>query len=128
MEKYRALSTLNSIGDSVLCINIKGKITYLNAVAGKLTGWSIEDARGQPHDEVFQAENGTTHQPLAHDPLMLAIEHDKIICLPKSSVLIRRDGFKCAIEDSVAPIHERNGSATAGCRTQIVSPDSTRLS
>ena len=32
--------------------------------------------------------------------------------LPPNSVLIRRDGFEIPIEDSVAPIHDREGKAT----------------
>jgi diguanylate cyclase (GGDEF)-like protein len=32
--------------------------------------------------------------------------------LPANSVLIRRDGFKTPIEDSIAPIHDRHGRAT----------------
>src|SRR5271166_5256095 len=39
VEKERAVVTLNSIGDAVLCTNIEGKITYLNVVAESLTGW-----------------------------------------------------------------------------------------
>jgi len=39
VEKERALVTLNSIGDAVLCTDISGKITYLNLVAESMTGW-----------------------------------------------------------------------------------------
>lgn len=102
--------TLDSIGDSVLCVDLAGKITYLNAVAEKMTGWSLEEARGRPHGEVFRVVDGTSHQPQPHDLLMLAIEHDKTFTLPNNSVMIRRDGGESAIEDSVAPIHERDDS------------------
>ncbi len=40
VEKERAQATLNSIGDGVLSTDIVGKVTYLNLVAEKLTGWS----------------------------------------------------------------------------------------
>jgi PAS domain S-box-containing protein len=32
--------------------------------------------------------------------------------LPSNSVLIRRDGFEIPIEDSVAPIHDRQGKVS----------------
>src|SRR6202042_2792176 len=48
IEKERAVVTLNSIGDAVLCTNISGNVTYLNLVAEKLTGWTREEATGQP--------------------------------------------------------------------------------
>lgn len=110
MERERARITLDSIGDSVLCVDMKGNVTYLNAVAEKMTGWRIEEALGRPHGEVFRVADGTTHQRLTSDLLMLAIEHDKTFCLPHNSVIVRRDGIESAIEDSVAPIHERDGS------------------
>ena len=37
-EKERAVVTLNSIGDAVLCTDISGNITYLNLVAEAMTG------------------------------------------------------------------------------------------
>lgn len=109
-EKEFARITLASIGDAVLCADSSGKITYLNAVAEKMTGWRIEDAQGLPHDEVFKIVDGTTHKPLGNDPIMLAIKHNKIFRLPKNSMLIRRDGFESAIEDSIAPIREPDGA------------------
>ena len=44
VEKERALVTLNSIGDAVLCTNIFGNITYLNLVAERMTGWLRAEA------------------------------------------------------------------------------------
>ena len=38
MERERAIVTLNSIGDAVLCTDVSGKITYLNLVAESMTG------------------------------------------------------------------------------------------
>src|ERR1700716_616208 len=44
VEKERAVVTLNSIGDAVLCTDISGNITYLNLVAETMTGWQREEA------------------------------------------------------------------------------------
>src|SRR5450755_2747425 len=52
LEKERALVTLNSIGDAVLCTDIAGDINYLNLVAETMTGWSREEATGRPLAEV----------------------------------------------------------------------------
>ena len=40
--------TLASIGDAVITTDIKGRVTYLNAVAASLTGWTQQEAIGQP--------------------------------------------------------------------------------
>src|ERR1700678_3577998 len=108
LERERALVTLNSIGDAVLCTDTSGRITYLNAVAEKLTGWHREDATGKPLAEVFRIFDGDMGQPAA-DPLKRAIEENRAVGLTEHCILIRRDGHKFGIEDSSAPIHDRRG-------------------
>lgn len=107
-EKERAQVTLNSIGDAVLTTDMKGNVTYLNLVAEAMTGWSREDAQGRPLAEVFQIIDGTTRQ-VAVNPAERAISENKTVGLAADCVLIRRDGFESAIEDSAAPIHDREG-------------------
>ncbi|CAN5879017.1 hypothetical protein BH20PSE1_BH20PSE1_02040 [soil metagenome] len=46
--------TLGSIGDAVVTTDTEGRITYLNAVAESLTGWSNDEAAGQPLETVFR--------------------------------------------------------------------------
>ncbi len=108
VEKDRALVTLNSIGDGVLSTNIFGHITYLNLVAEKMTGWLREEATGKPLAEVFQIIDGATRKT-ARDPMEMAVEQNKTVGLTVNCILIRRDGFEAAIEDSAAPIHDRAG-------------------
>jgi diguanylate cyclase (GGDEF)-like protein/PAS domain S-box-containing protein len=108
VEKERALVTLNSIGDAVLCTDISGDITYLNLVAETMTGWGREEATGRPLAEVFRIIDGPTRKT-ARDPMEMAVEQNKTVGLTVNCVLIRRDGFESAIEDSAAPIHDRGG-------------------
>jgi PAS domain-containing protein len=46
-EKERLSVTLKSIGDGVIATDISGRITIMNCVAEKLTGWSLEEAVGK---------------------------------------------------------------------------------
>jgi diguanylate cyclase (GGDEF)-like protein/PAS domain S-box-containing protein len=110
-EKERAQVTLNSIGDAVISTDVSGRITYLNAIAERLTGWPNEQAIGQPFQEVFRIVNATTREA-APNPMTLAIREDKTVGLTPNCVLIRRDGVEAAIEDSAAPIHDRRGQVT----------------
>src|SRR5437879_6626542 len=80
VEKERALVTLNSIGDAVLCTDISGNITYLNLVAEALTGWPREEAIGKPLAEVFQIIDGATRQP-ARDPMEMAVAQNRAVGL-----------------------------------------------
>ena len=110
-EKERAQVTLNSIGDAVLTTDLLGNVTYLNLVAEAMTGWSREDALGRPLAEVFRIIDGTTRQTVA-SPAQHALAEDRTVGLAADCVLIRRDGFESAIEDSAAPIHNRSGQVT----------------
>lgn len=107
-EKERAQVMLNSIGDAVLATDLLGNVTYLNLVAEAMTGWSRSDALGRPLAEVFRIIDGTTRQTAAN-PAQRALAEDRAVGLAADCVLIRRDGFESAIEDSTAPIHNRDG-------------------
>ncbi|HVB58905.1 MAG TPA: EAL domain-containing protein [Candidatus Acidoferrales bacterium] len=111
IEKERAQVTLDSIGDAVLSTDVSGKITYLNLVAENMTGWSREDAVGRPLAEVFRIIDGATRQN-CQNPMELAIQQDRAVGLAANSILIRRNGVESAIEDSAAPIHDRQGRVT----------------
>jgi len=107
-EKERAQVTLNSIGDAVLCTDSSGTVTYMNTVAEKMTGWLLGEALGRPLDGVFQIIDGVTRQP-AQNPLAMAVAENRTVGLTPNCVLIGRDGHESGIEDSAAPIHNRNG-------------------
>ena len=109
--KERAQVTLNCIGDAVVCTDIEGNITFLNLVAEKMTGWPWEEAVGRPMTEVFRIQGAATHDATPN-PTVAALEQNRTVHLPSNCILIRRDGFEMPIEDSVAPIHDREGKAT----------------
>jgi diguanylate cyclase (GGDEF)-like protein/PAS domain S-box-containing protein len=111
IEKERAQVTLNSIGDAVLSTDSAGNVTYLNRVAEKMTGWSWEEASGRPSVEVLRLVDEATRQP-SQNPMDVAIALDKTVDLSSNCILIRRDGSESAIEDSAAPIHDRDGRCT----------------
>jgi len=109
-EKERAQVTLNSIGDAVACTDAAGKLTFLNLVAEKLTGWTWQEAAGLPMPEVFRILD-TTNREVIPNPMDRAVRGDQTVHLPANSILVRRDGFEIPIEDSVAPIHDGEGRA-----------------
>jgi PAS domain-containing protein len=57
-EKFRI--TLASIGDAVIATDAKGRVTFLNEIAQRLTGWSEERGMGEPLDKVFRIVNEHT--------------------------------------------------------------------
>lgn len=110
-EKERAQVTLDSIGDAVLVTDLAGTVTYLNLEAEALTGWSRDEALGQPLAAVFQIIDGTSRN-VAPNPAHRAIAEDRTVELAIGCVLLRRHGTEIGIEDSAAPIHDRDGAVT----------------
>jgi diguanylate cyclase (GGDEF)-like protein len=55
--------------------------------------------------------DGDSREP-ALDPLAMAVLQNKSVGLSANCVLIRRDGYESAIEDTAAPIHDRRGQVT----------------
>ncbi|MCX4175478.1 MULTISPECIES: EAL domain-containing protein [Paraburkholderia] len=95
--------TLHSIGDGVVTTDPHGRVTYLNPVAERLTGWLIAQARGLPLDDVFDARNESTrvHAP---NPVTQCLSENRVVGNTDNTVLISRSGAEHAIKDSAAPI------------------------
>ena len=108
VEKERALVTLDCIGDAVICTDSAGKITFLNPVAERMTGWLLKEAAGRPLTEAFHIMDATT-RITTPNPMAVAAAQNRIGSLPPNCILVRRDKTEIFIEDSVAPIHDRAG-------------------
>lgn len=100
--------TLASIGDAVITTDLESRITFLNPVAEKMTGWSNAEARGLPLEEVFRIIHEGTRQP-AENPIAKALRDGTTVGLANHTALLSRDGRETAIEDSAAPIRDATG-------------------
>ena len=107
--KELAEVTLHSIGDAVITTDQDGNVTYLNPVAEKLTAWSIQEAVGRPVDEIFFIVDGETGERIVNDPVSRALETGEVALLEGYTKLNARDGRHYAIEDSAAPIRDKQG-------------------
>jgi PAS domain S-box-containing protein len=111
--RERFQTTLASIGDAVIATDREGRITTMNPVAESLTGWTQADALGQPLGSVFRIVDEGTHQPI-DNPVGKVLALGRIMGLGNHTVLVARDGTERPIDDSAAPIRDRQG-AVAGC-------------
>ena len=105
--------TLQSIGDAVITTDTAGRVASMNAVAESLTGWTIAEAAGQPLDRVFHIINEATRQP-TENPAIRSLREGVVVGLANHTLLIRKDGTECPIDDSAAPIRS-DGGHIAGC-------------
>jgi diguanylate cyclase (GGDEF)-like protein/PAS domain S-box-containing protein len=107
-EKELAQITLHSIGDAVITTNALGQIEYFNPVAESLTGWDQADVKGLLLQNVFTLVHEHTREPVNH-PVEQALRENQVVKISPDTLLIRRDGQEIAIDDSAAPIRDRNG-------------------
>jgi PAS domain S-box-containing protein len=101
-------ATLYSIGDAVLATDEDGKVTRINPVAERLTGWSEGEAIGRPIDEVFAIINEDTRAK-APNPVRRVLAEGVVVGLANHTALISRDGTERPIADSGAPIRDAQG-------------------
>lgn len=100
--------TLHSIGDGVIATDAQGSVTRMNAVAERLTGWLLAEAKGRNLTEVFRIVNASTRQPVV-DPAKMVIEKGEVVGLSNHTTLIARGGAEYQIADSAAPIRNAQG-------------------
>jgi len=107
-EKERAQVTLGCIDDAVACTDGAGNLTFLNTVAEKMTGWTWSEAAGRTMTEVFHIMDASSREVIQgqKEP---GGSPNRMVRLPSNCILVRRDGTETPIEDSVAPIHDRDG-------------------
>ncbi|NLJ33058.1 MAG: PAS domain S-box protein [Firmicutes bacterium] len=103
--------TLNSIGDGVITTDVRGRVTHLNPKAEALTGWTREEALGQPILTVFNIVNAKSGAP-AFNPVEHVLATGETVGLANDTALISRDGCVRQIGDSAAPIRDREGNVT----------------
>jgi PAS domain S-box-containing protein len=100
--------TLNSIGDAVIATDADGRVTLMNPLAQKLTGWSLAEANLRPVEEIFKIIDQKTRLPSVV-PVRDTLTHNTTHGLANHTILIARDGSECDIADSCAPIRTRSG-------------------
>ena len=107
-EKERMRLTLQSIGDAVLCTDAQGRVTYINPVAQRMTGWQAFDAADQDVDVVapLYHNNGERVEP---SPVRQALGSGKPCGPTRGVVLHRKDGHRYVVEETASPITDRHG-------------------
>jgi PAS domain S-box-containing protein len=102
-------TTLRSIGDAVIATDAGGKVTFMNPVAERVTGWEESDARGRPLEQVFCIFSEQTREPV-ESPVTKVLREGTVVGLANHTVLRAKRGTEIAIDDSGAPIRDEGGS------------------
>jgi diguanylate cyclase (GGDEF)-like protein/PAS domain S-box-containing protein len=108
-EQERARAALDAIGDAVISADLDTRVTYLNSVAEKMTGWNRHEASGQKVDEVFRGVDGATGEQV-REAMKLAMRDQAATAL--NPVVNGAVSAEIPFEDSAVPIHNRLGEVS----------------
>jgi diguanylate cyclase (GGDEF)-like protein/PAS domain S-box-containing protein len=101
-EKERALTTLKSIGDAVITIDLNGKILFLNPSAETLTGWTNDKASDCMLDQVLLLVEESTRNPIA---VSTSPDLTEQLLFKQNMILINRFGKDVAsVEVVLSPV------------------------
>ncbi len=111
-ERHLA-TTLKSIGDAVIATDTNGRVTLMNPVAEKLTGWTMKEAANRPLADVFHIVSETNLKAV-ENPVTTVLREGVVVSLANHTLLIARDGSEYPIADSGAPIRETETGPVQG--------------
>jgi diguanylate cyclase (GGDEF)-like protein/PAS domain S-box-containing protein len=121
-EKDLAQTTLQSIADAVIATDAKGRVAYMNSAAVELTGWTMEEAWNMRLSEVFVTINESSRArvtPLIRQILQAGSPDNPL----DQVILVAKNGMEYMIDESTAPIRDRDGKITG---TVVVFRDVTK--
>jgi len=100
-ERERWFSTtLRSIGDAILAVDLAGRITFMNPAAEVLTGMDARSAMGQPVQSVLQLSD----RPAGESPVLTALRQEQLVELHEASLRNVATGACRVISDSATPV------------------------
>ena len=101
-------TTLASIGDAVIVTDRHGHVRFMNPVAERLTGWTLNDVIDRPLDDIFTALDEDTTKPV-ENPVARVMREGRPVVVTGHTVLRHKQGRVRPIADSVAPVRNMEG-------------------
>ncbi len=110
-SEQRWATTLSSIGDAVIATDSLGNIVFMNQEAESLTGWKLGEASQKRTKTVFNIINERTRLEV-ESPIERVLKEGIVVGLANHTVLVQKDGKEIPVDDSGAPIRDRDGKIT----------------
>ena len=96
-------SMLASIADAVVAVDTLGEISFLNAAAVALTGWTRAEALGKPLQDVLRMIDEATREEM-EVPAARALRQGAAEHATRDALLIDRQGAAIPVASSAAPV------------------------
>lgn len=110
-EKERAEITLASIADAVITTDNDLRIVYLNPVAERLSGWTLNEIRGRSVLECFKVVSELNREPM-RGSAQICLESKQCVKRQDTTLLVNRDGAAVPVDESAAPLLNVQGEVT----------------
>ena len=107
-ERDLARTTLASIGDGVITCDASGNVTFINAEAKRLTGWTLEEAMDKPIHLVYQLLEEISGDSISN-PARQVLTQLTPVQSTEHCMLVHHDGTHTPIQHSASPIRSRSG-------------------
>ncbi|MFN2337560.1 MAG: EAL domain-containing protein [Gammaproteobacteria bacterium] len=108
IEDHQLAPMLEAIGEGVISTDVEGRVTFMNPVAARLTGWTAEAATGRPLAEVFQVSDEQGRA--VADPVAACLRAEAPVRCQGEHNLRRRDGQELAVTHTALPVHDPDGA------------------
>ena len=100
-------TTLESIGDAVISLSPQSTVRFMNVVAQRLTGWSLDEAAGRPVATVLQLVHAQTRQPIGD--VLQDLTSSGAVVLNQEGTLVARDGSEYAVDAKLSLVRDSDG-------------------
>lgn len=110
-EKERLRVTLEAIADGMIATDDQGRVTFINPVAERFTGFAAAEARGLFAETVFPLRHAHSNEA-APCPAMSCLTHGQTMDVIDDVVLVSRDGMARDIRCSASPVTTPDGKVT----------------
>jgi PAS domain S-box-containing protein len=102
-------TTLKSIGDAVITVDLNGNIVFMNPTAQLLTGWDMITGVGRKLNEIYNVVNGENNEHIETYINKLTNE-GFVFTGGVQTVLIDKFGIKLPVEDKYTKIIDNYGN------------------
>jgi PAS domain S-box-containing protein len=97
-------TTLESVGDGLIACNQQRRVELMNPVAQRLTGWTLEEAKGRRLETVFRTVDEETREPVKNPG-----EETDDPAAKNHALLLAKNDAEYLIDQSAAPIRDARG-------------------
>jgi PAS domain S-box-containing protein len=108
-EKERLAVTLASLDEGVITTDTSGRITSLNPVAARLTGWTGGEALGTEIERAYHVVDNSSGMPLESEVRRVLAGREPGAVPRIDKVLVGRDGQETRVDDNCAPLRRADG-------------------